>query len=38
MSEPLLRALSLTKTYAMGKRSLEVLRGVSFAPAASQRH
>jgi ABC-type lipoprotein export system ATPase subunit len=28
MSEPLLRALSLTKTYTMGKRSLEVLRGV----------
>jgi ABC-type lipoprotein export system ATPase subunit len=28
MSEPLLRACALTKTYAMGKRSLEVLRGV----------
>jgi lipoprotein-releasing system ATP-binding protein len=28
MSEPLLRALALTKTYTMGKRSLEVLRGV----------
>ena len=28
MSEPLLRARALTKTYAMGKRSLEVLRGV----------
>jgi len=28
MSEPLLRACALTKTYTMGKRSLEVLRGV----------
>jgi ABC-type lipoprotein export system ATPase subunit len=28
MSEPLLRARALTKTYMMGKRSLEVLRGV----------
>jgi ABC-type lipoprotein export system ATPase subunit len=28
MSEPLLRARALTKTYVMGKRSLEVLRGV----------
>ena len=28
MSEPLLRARALTKTYTMGKRSLEVLRGV----------
>ncbi len=28
MSEPLLRATALTKTYTMGKRSLEVLRGV----------
>jgi lipoprotein-releasing system ATP-binding protein len=28
MSEPLLRAHALTKTYTMGKRSLEVLRGV----------
>jgi lipoprotein-releasing system ATP-binding protein len=28
MSEPLLRARTLTKTYMMGKRSLEVLRGV----------
>ncbi|HEY4952294.1 MAG TPA: ABC transporter ATP-binding protein, partial [Verrucomicrobiae bacterium] len=27
-SEPLLRARALTKTYTMGKRSLEVLRGV----------
>jgi ABC-type lipoprotein export system ATPase subunit len=29
MSEPLLRARALTKTYAMGKRTLEVLRGVN---------
>ena len=28
MSEPLQRARALTKTYTMGKRSLEVLRGV----------
>src|SRR5271155_1150797 len=28
MSEPLLRARALTKTYTMGKRSLEGLRGV----------
>ena len=28
MSEALLRARALTKTYTMGKRSLEVLRGV----------
>ncbi len=28
MSKPLLRARALTKTYTMGKRSLEVLRGV----------
>jgi ABC-type lipoprotein export system ATPase subunit len=28
MSEPLLRAHALTKTYTMGKRSLEVLRGM----------
>ena len=28
MSEPLLSARSLTKTYTMGKRSLDVLRGV----------
>jgi ABC-type lipoprotein export system ATPase subunit len=28
MNEPLLSALGLTKTYIMGKRSLEVLRGV----------
>ncbi len=28
MSEPLLRAHALTKTYSMGKRTLEVLRGV----------
>jgi len=28
MSEPLLRARALTKNYTMGKRSLEVLRGV----------
>jgi lipoprotein-releasing system ATP-binding protein len=29
MSEPLLAARALTKTYAMGKRTLEVLRGVN---------
>ena len=29
MSEPLLSARALTKTYAMGKRALEVLRGVN---------
>jgi ABC-type lipoprotein export system ATPase subunit len=29
MSEPILSARSATKTYTMGKRSLEVLRGVS---------
>src|SRR5271170_2901600 len=29
MNEPLLRARGLTKTYALGKRSLEVLRGVN---------
>jgi lipoprotein-releasing system ATP-binding protein len=29
MSEPLLRACALSKTYSMGKRSLEVLRGVN---------
>jgi ABC-type lipoprotein export system ATPase subunit len=29
MSEPLLRAHALTKTYTMGKRTLEVLRGVN---------
>lgn len=29
MSEPILSARALTKTYTMGKRSLEVLRGVS---------
>jgi len=29
MSEPLLAARSLTKSYAMGRRTLEVLRGVS---------
>src|SRR5208283_6123859 len=29
MSEPLLSARALAKTYTMGKRSLEVLRGVS---------
>ena len=28
MSEPLLSARGLTKTYAMGKRVLEVLRGI----------
>src|ERR1700683_1905045 len=28
MSEPLLRTRALTKTYPMGKRTLEVLRGV----------
>src|SRR6267142_1998523 len=28
VNEPLLRARALTKTYTMGKRSLEVLRGV----------
>ena len=31
MSEPLLIAHGLTKTYVMGKRSLEVLRGVDLA-------
>ena len=29
MSEPLLSARALTKTYTMGKRALEVLRGVN---------
>src|SRR5678816_3005165 len=29
MSEPILSARSATKTYTMGQRSLEVLRGVS---------
>ena len=29
MNEPLLSARGLTKTYAMGKRTLEVLRGVN---------
>jgi ABC-type lipoprotein export system ATPase subunit len=29
MSEPLLSARAVTKTYSMGKRSLEVLRGVN---------
>src|ERR1035437_3786346 len=29
MNEPLLSARALTKTYTMGKRALEVLRGVS---------
>ena len=29
MSEPLLSARGLTKTYTMGKRTLEVLRGVN---------
>jgi lipoprotein-releasing system ATP-binding protein len=29
MNEPLLRACALTKTYAMGKRTLEVLRSVN---------
>jgi len=33
MSEPLLRACALTKTYAMGKRTLEVLRGVDLTVA-----
>jgi ABC-type lipoprotein export system ATPase subunit len=33
MSEPLLRAHALTKTYAMGKRTLEVLRGVDLTVA-----
>ncbi len=29
MSEPLLSARALAKTYTMGKRALEVLRGVN---------
>ena len=29
MSEPLLSARALTKTYTLGKRALEVLRGVN---------
>ena len=33
MSEPLLTAQALTKTYKLGKRSLEVLRGVSLSVA-----
>ena len=33
MSEPLLRARALTKTYAMGKRTIEVLRGVDLTMA-----
>src|SRR5580704_14814060 len=33
MSEPLLRAHALTKTYAMSKRTLEVLRGVDLTMA-----
>ncbi|HEY3932173.1 MAG TPA: ABC transporter ATP-binding protein [Verrucomicrobiae bacterium] len=33
MNEPLLRAHALTKTYAMGKRTLEVLRGVDLTVA-----
>ncbi|HKI68210.1 MAG TPA: ATP-binding cassette domain-containing protein, partial [Verrucomicrobiae bacterium] len=34
MSEPLLSARAVTKTYSMGKRSLEVLRGVNLDVAA----
>src|SRR4249919_2385231 len=34
MSEPLLSARAATKSYAMGKRSLEVLRGISLDVAA----
>ena len=33
MSEPLLRARALTKTYAIGKRTIEVLRGVDLTMA-----
>jgi ABC-type lipoprotein export system ATPase subunit len=36
MSEPLLRARALTKTYAMGKRSLEVLRGMDLTVARGE--
>jgi ABC-type lipoprotein export system ATPase subunit len=36
MSEPLLRARALTKTYAMGKRTLEVLRGVDLTVARGE--
>src|SRR5450432_3003175 len=36
MSEPLLRARALTKTYTMGKRSLEVLRGVDLTVARGE--
>ena len=36
MSEPLLRARALTKTYTMGKRSLEVLRGVELEVARGE--
>jgi ABC-type lipoprotein export system ATPase subunit len=36
MSEPLLRARALTKTYAMGKRTLEVLRGVNLDVACGE--
>jgi len=36
MSELLLRARALTKTYAMGKRSLEVLRGVDLTVARGE--
>jgi ABC-type lipoprotein export system ATPase subunit len=36
MSEPLLRARSISKTYAMGKRSLEVLRGVDLTVARGE--
>jgi lipoprotein-releasing system ATP-binding protein len=36
MSEPILSARAATKTYAMGKRSLEVLRGVSLEVARGE--
>jgi lipoprotein-releasing system ATP-binding protein len=36
MSEPILSARSATKTYTMGKRSLEVLRGVSLEVARGE--
>src|SRR5271154_4034219 len=36
MSEPLLRARALVKTYAMGKRSLEVLRGIDLTVARGE--
>src|SRR5271170_7937501 len=36
MSEPLLSARALTKTYAVGKRTLEVLRGVDLTMARGE--